>query len=115
MQRRIETHLMAAVQGLPYEKVLQVKDQLDQSNAVTVATYEYSGADDGKPNAIRFTYGSGNGHVLLIGSHPESRSGSNEDWIYWDNWKPDSTTPLNNPDNPWTFIDAAFDNWLIQP
>lgn len=89
------------------------KDQLDRSNAVTVATYEYSGADDGKPDAIRFTYG--DGRVLLIGSHPESRSGSNEDWIYWDNWAPDSTAPLNNPDNPWLFIDAAFDNWLIQP
>jgi len=89
------------------------KDQLDQSNAVTVATYEYSGGDNGKPDAIRFTYG--NGRVLLIGSHPESRSGSNEDWIYWDNWVGDSATPLNNPDNPWLFIDAAFDNWLIQP
>jgi glutamine amidotransferase-like uncharacterized protein len=89
------------------------KDQLDQSNATTVATYEYSGGDDGKPDAIRFTYGSGNGHVLLIGSHPESRSGSNEDWIYWDNWVENSTTPLNNPDNPWVFVDAAFDNWLI--
>ena len=88
------------------------KTNLSASNATTVVTYEYGGTYDGTPNAIRFTYG--NGHVLLIGTHPESRAGSNEDWIYWDNWAPDSTTPLSNPDNPWAFVDAAYDNWLIQ-
>ena|GEM_PF-2351536 len=84
----------------------------DLGSATTVATYEYGGAHDGYPDAIRFTYGSG--HVLLVGTHPESRSGSNEDWVYWDNWVEGTDTPLNNPDNPWTFVDAVFDNWLIQ-
>jgi glutamine amidotransferase-like uncharacterized protein len=88
------------------------KTDLSASNATMVATYEYGGDFDGTPNAIRFTYGSG--HVLLIGTHPESRSGSNEDWMYWDNWVEGTSTPLNNSDNPWTFVDAAFDNWLIQ-
>jgi hypothetical protein len=79
-----------------------------------VATYDYSGDYSGTANAIRFTYGSGNGHVLLIGTHPESRSGSNEDWMLWDNYVEGTNDPLTNPDNPWTFVDAAFDNWLIQ-
>jgi glutamine amidotransferase-like uncharacterized protein len=78
----------------------------------TVATYEYGGTYDGTPDAIRFTYG--NGHVLLVGTHPEARSGSNVDWTYWDNWVEGTNTPLNNPDNPWTFVDAIFDNWLVQ-
>ena len=78
----------------------------------TVATYEYGGAHDGAPDAVRFTYG--NGHVLVVGTHPESRSGSNEDWVYWDNWVDGTNTPLYNPDNPWTFVDAARDNWGIQ-
>jgi glutamine amidotransferase-like uncharacterized protein len=78
----------------------------------TVATYQYGGIYNGTPDAIRFTYG--NGRVLLVGTHPEARSGSNVDWTYWDNWVEGSNTPLNNPDNPWTFVDAVFDNWLIQ-
>jgi glutamine amidotransferase-like uncharacterized protein len=90
------------------------KTDLGASNATTVGTYEYSGGDDGTPDIIRFTYGSGNGHVLLTGSHPESRSGSNEDWIYWDNWVEGTNDPLNNSDNPWVFVDKAFDNWLMK-
>jgi hypothetical protein len=84
----------------------------DLGSATTVATYKYGGAHDGAPDAVRFTYG--NGHVLVIGTHPESRSGSNEDWVYWDNWVDGTNTPLYNPDNPWTFVDAALDNWVIQ-
>jgi glutamine amidotransferase-like uncharacterized protein len=90
------------------------KTDLGASNATVVATYDYSGNYSGTANAIRFTYGSGNGHVLLIGTHPESRSGSNEDWMLWDNYVEGTNDPLVNPDNPWTFVDAAFDNWLIQ-
>jgi glutamine amidotransferase-like uncharacterized protein len=62
-------------------------------------------------NAIRFEYGYG--RVLLVGTHPEVWSGSNEDWLYWDNYAYDSGTPLNNPDNPWEFIDAALNRWLL--
>jgi glutamine amidotransferase-like uncharacterized protein len=85
------------------------KTNLAASNATMVASYNASGYE-GYANAIRFMYGSG--HVLLIGTHPESRSGSNEDWMYWDNWENDSTTPLVNPDNPWTFFRAVLNNWL---
>jgi glutamine amidotransferase-like uncharacterized protein/plastocyanin len=84
----------------------------DLGGATTVATYEHGGAHDGAHDAVRFTYG--NGHVLIVGTHPESRSGSNEDWVYWDNWVAGTNIPLNNPDNPWTFVDAVLDNWVIQ-
>jgi len=88
------------------------KTDLSASNATTVATYNYSGGTyDDTPNAIRFTYGSG--HVLLIGTHPEARMGQADDWLYWDNYKQDSTETWNNSDNPWTFVDSAYDNWLI--
>lgn len=88
------------------------KTNLPASNATMVASYSYSGTHSGTANAIRFKYGLG--HALLIGTHPESRSGSNEDWITWDNYVQDSNTPLTNPDNPWTFFDAVLDNWLTQ-
>lgn len=88
------------------------KTNLAASNATMVATYSYSGQYSGTANAIRFMYG--NGHVLLIGTHPESRSGSNEDWMTWDNYVEDTNTPLTNPDNPWTFFNAVLDNWVTQ-
>jgi hypothetical protein len=34
--------------------------------------------------------------------------------MLWDNYVEGTNDPLTNPDNPWTFVDAAFDNWLIQ-
>lgn len=74
----------------------------------TIATYNDYYAT---PNAVRFTYGTG--HVLLVGTHPEALIGSNEDWLFWDNYAYNSDTPLNNPDNPWEFVDAIFNNWLI--
>jgi glutamine amidotransferase-like uncharacterized protein len=88
------------------------KTNLAASNATMVATYSYSGQYSGQANAIRFMYGSG--HVLLIGTHPESRSGSNEDWMTWDNYVEDTNTPLTNPDNPWIFFKAVLDNWLTK-
>ena len=87
------------------------KTNLAGSNASTVATYTY-GSYNGQANAIRFTLGSG--HVFLIGTHPESRSGSNEDWLTWDNYVENTNTPLTNPDNPWLFFKAVLDNWLTK-
>jgi len=88
------------------------KTDLSASSAVTVATYAYDGDYADSADAIRFSYG--DGHVLMIGTHPESRSGSNVDWMHWDNYEDGTNTALNNPDNPWTFVDAVYDNWLIQ-
>ena len=66
----------------------------------------------GYNDAIRFTYGSHSGHVYLIGTHPEVRSdGSLADWLLWSNYDTNGTA-LSNPDNPWTFIDKVFDNWV---
>lgn len=74
----------------------------------TLATYnDYYGT----PDVIRFAYGAG--HVRLVGTHTEALAGSNEDWLYWDNYEYDSNSPLSNPDNPWEFVDAVFNNWLI--
>jgi glutamine amidotransferase-like uncharacterized protein len=75
------------------------------------ATYVVPGPDNGAADAIRFTYGSG--RIFLVGTHPEARSGSAEDWLFWDNWAPGATVPVVNPDNPWIFVNAVFNNWLI--
>ena len=88
------------------------KTDLGASDAELVATYSYEGRQAGSANAIRFKYGEG--HVLLIGTHPELRPGSNEDWLAWDNYKDNTDTPLVNPDNPWTFVEAIFNNWLLK-
>jgi glutamine amidotransferase-like uncharacterized protein len=73
------------------------------------ATYAFDGPHYGAPDAIRFTYGSG--RIFLVGTHPEARSGSTEDWLYWDDWANDKS--VVNPHNPWTFVDAIFNKWLI--
>lgn len=87
------------------------KTNLSASSATMVASYTVSGYN-GYADAIRFMYGSG--HVLLVGTHPEARSGSENDWLAWDNYQENSNTPLTNPDNPWTFFNAVLDNWLTQ-
>ncbi len=79
----------------------------------TAATFAYSGTDSGKADLVRYTYGAG--HVVLVTTHPEARAGSNEDWMYWDNFAVNSNTPVSNPDNPWVVVNAAMDNWLTLP
>jgi glutamine amidotransferase-like uncharacterized protein len=79
----------------------------------TASTFAYSGTDGGKPGMVRYTYGAG--HVVLITTHPEARAGSNLDWMYWDNFAVNSNTPVSNPDNPWTVVNSALDNWLTLP
>jgi len=54
----------------------------------------------------------GSGHVLMTGTHPEVRNGSNVDWMTWDNYVPGAGTPWVNKANPWLFFKAALDNWL---
>ena len=81
--------------------------------ADTAATFAYSGSDAGKPDTVRYAYG--NGHVILVTTHPEARAGSTVDWTYWDNYAVNSNTPVNNPDNPWQLVNAVFDNWLTLP
>ncbi len=85
-------------------------DAQQGSHVYTVGTYDYSGTQHGKADLVRYTYGAG--HVVLTGTHPEIRAGSNLDWTYWDDFQYNTNTPLNNPDNPWTFVNSAFDNWL---
>ncbi|MEE4276818.1 MAG: BPL-N domain-containing protein [Thermoleophilia bacterium] len=86
--------------------------QLEASNASVVTTYAYDGTYAGAPDVIRFTYGQG--HVLLTGTHPEVRTGSDVDWISWDDYHEGTNVPWVNPDNPWRFFDAAMDNWLTK-
>jgi glutamine amidotransferase-like uncharacterized protein len=68
----------------------------------------------GTNDAIRFTYGTQQGHVYLIGTHAELRAdGSLADWLLWDNYDSNGRE-LRNPDNTWTFLDRVFDNWIAQ-
>jgi len=79
----------------------------------TSATFAYGGSAAGLAAVVRFSYGQG--RVLMVTTHPESRAGSEEDWLYWDGFEADSSTPVTNPDNPWLFVDAAFNGWLSGP
>lgn len=88
-------------------------DTQQGAHVFAVGTYDYSGTRHGQADLIRFAYGSG--RVLITGTHPESREGSNDDWLFWNDFAYDSDTPLSNPDNSWTFVNAAFDNWLTLP
>lgn len=82
------------------------------SGVTPVATYADPGSSSyGTTDAIRFSYGMG--RVLLSGAHPEVRSGSNADWLFWDNYYHNSTTSLTNPDNPWLFVDTVFNKWFF--
>jgi glutamine amidotransferase-like uncharacterized protein len=76
------------------------------------AIYAAPGLYYGLADGIRFSYGSG--RVFLSGTHPEARPGSSEDWLYWDNWLPGTNTPVSDPDNPWTYVQAIFNKWLVQ-
>jgi glutamine amidotransferase-like uncharacterized protein len=84
--------------------------QLEASSASVVSTYAYEGAFGGAPAVIRFEYG--DGHVLLCGTHPEVRNGSDIDWIGWDDYHEGTNLPWVNADDPWLFFDAAMDRWL---
>lgn len=75
-----------------------------------VVTYAHGGPNSGTIDIVRYAYGSG--HVALTGTHPESRAGSTEDWLFWDGYDSDNQ-PLVNPDNPWLLMDALFNNWLV--
>ncbi len=89
-------------------------DQQQGTQVYTAATFAYvGGSASGKADVIRYSYGQG--HVVMVTTHPEARAGSNVDWLYWDNYLVNSNTQVTNPDNPWTFVNAAFDNWLTLP
>jgi len=85
--------------------------EMEGGRVYTVGTYTRAGPDSGRSAIVRYVYG--DGRVLLVGTHPECRSGTGEDWLYWDDWAAGADVPLTNPDNPWTFVDAAFDDWLV--
>lgn len=78
--------------------------------ATPVATY--IALTPNRANAVRLEY-KNQGPVFLIGTHPELRCGSSEDWLHWDNYEYNSNTPLHNPDNTWDFLEAVYNNWLL--
>jgi glutamine amidotransferase-like uncharacterized protein len=82
------------------------------TNVTVAATYAVKGTHNGAADGIRFSYGKG--RVFLSGTHPEARPGSLEDWLYWDNWVPGTNTPIADPGNSWTYVQAIFNKWLIQ-
>ena len=84
-----------------------------QQGAVVYSAATFTtGSASGKSDLVRYTYGAGK--VALSSTHLESRAGSNVDWMYWDNFLYDSTTPVTNPDNPWDGMAAIFNNWLTK-
>ncbi|MCK6550712.1 BPL-N domain-containing protein [Myxococcota bacterium] len=86
----------------------------EQGAPVSVAgTFAYSGSASGEADLVTFRYGAG--RVALSTTHPEAKAGTNDDWVFWDNYLYGAGTPVTNPDDPWRVIDAVFDGWLAQP
>ncbi len=88
-------------------------DALQGSHVYTAGTFAYNGSAAGKPDLVRYTYGLG--RVALTTTHLECRAGSNEDWLYWDDFLDNSNTPVFNSTNPWTVMGSIFNNWLTLP
>jgi len=99
----LNTQLQSLYYGGGYKSIV--------SGVTTFGTYAYTGSASGKPSAARFTYGSG--HVALTDTHNEARIGNYvDDWLYWDGWMENSTTPISSTDNGWVVYDALFEHWL---
>ena len=77
----------------------------------TAGTFLGSSAAN-QPGLVRYTYGAG--HVALTTTHLEARAGTNDDWLFWDDYRFNSSLPLTNPDNSWVVMKAVFDNWLTE-
>ena len=91
-----------------------IPDPAVQGSVVhTAGTFAYGGSANGLSAVVRYNYG--NGRVFLVTTHPESRAGSEVDWMFWDDYEYDSTTPVSNADNPWLLVNAAFNNWITGP
>jgi glutamine amidotransferase-like uncharacterized protein len=88
-------------------------DAQQGSHVYTAGTFAYSGSARGKADLVRYSYGLG--RVALTTTHLEARAGSNDDWLYWDDYLDSSNTPVLNPDNPWIVMGAIFNNWLTLP
>jgi glutamine amidotransferase-like uncharacterized protein len=90
-------------------------DAQQGSHVYSAGTFT-TGSASGQSDLVLYNYGSGK--VALSSTHLESLVGSNDDWMFWDNYLYDSTTPVTNPDqNPhssWTVMAAIFNNWLTK-
>jgi len=87
-------------------------DAQQGSHVYTAGAFAASSAA-GKADLVRYTYGAGK--VALTTTHLEARAGTNDDWLFWDNYLDSSTTPVSNSDNPWNVMKAIFNNWLTLP
>lgn len=88
-------------------------DAQQGSHVYTAGTFAYSGSAAGRADLVRYSYGLG--RVALTTTHLEARAGSNDDWLYWDDFLDNSSIPVSNPDNPWLVVSAIFNNWLTLP
>jgi glutamine amidotransferase-like uncharacterized protein len=88
-------------------------DAQQGSHVYTCGTFATSSAI-GKANLIRYKYG--NGRVALSTSHLEALMGSNDDWMFWDNFDYSTGSSLNYfGTDPWNVMNAIFDKWLTLP
>ena len=87
-------------------------DAQQGSHVYTAGTFASSLAA-GQPDLVRYAYGKG--RVALTTTHLETRAGSSEDWLFWDDYDYITGAPVTNPDNPWTVMKAIFNNWLTLP
>jgi hypothetical protein len=90
-------------------------DSQQGSHVYSASTF-MTGSASGKSDIVRYAYGSGK--IALSSTHLESLVGSNEDWMFWDNYLYNSTAPATNPDqdphSSWNVMKAIFNNWLTQ-
>ncbi len=88
-------------------------DAQQGSHVYTAGVFAGSSAV-GKANLVRYMYGSG--HVALSTSHLEALMGSNNDWMFWDNYNYTTGAAISSSGNPsWDVMNSIFDNWLTLP
>ena len=87
-------------------------DAQQGAHVYTAGTFASSSAI-GKADLVRYAYGKGK--VALTTTHLETRAGSNDDWLFWDDYDYATGNLVINPDNPWDVMKAIFDHWLILP
>jgi len=82
------------------------------SHVFTAGTFA-TGSALGKADLVRYTYGLG--RVALTTTHLETLAGSNNDWLFWDNYDYKTGAAVTNTTQCWSVMGAIFNNWLTLP
>ncbi len=87
-------------------------DAVQGAHIYTAGIFSSSSAI-GKADLVRYTYGKG--RVALTTTHLETLAGSNNDWLFWDNYSYNTGSAVTNTTQCWDVMGAIFNKWLTLP